>query len=53
MESEMGALAADLRRQRSNAKEQASGSGEENLDELGVKYGETFQQLSTATNGLN
>ncbi|MEA2173832.1 MAG: Tubulin like [Blastocatellia bacterium] len=53
IESEMGAIAADLRRQRSNAKEQASGSGDENIDALGVNYDETLQQLSTATSGLN
>ena len=47
IESEMGAVAADLRRQRSNAKEQAAGSQDEQMDALGAKYDE---QYSTATN---
>ncbi len=47
IESEMGTVAADLRRQRSNAKEQAAGSQDEQTDALGVKYD---GQFSTATN---
>lgn len=47
IESEMGAVAADLRRQRSNAKEQAAGSQDEQIDGLGVEYDEEF---STANN---
>jgi len=54
IEAEMSVISADLRRQRSNAKEQATANlHEETLDSLEVNYDESIRQFSTATNGLN